>query len=99
MSVETNKWSNKQEQKPELPDHFKENETLITDPTEISNKSNEYFINVGPNLATKIPVSDINFSNYLDERSIKSIFLDPVTENEVEFEIRKLKENKVCGHD
>ena len=90
---------NRNKLKPELPDHFKENETLITDPTEISNKFNEYFINVGPNLATKIPVSDINFSNYLGERCLKSIFLDPVTENEVEFEICKLKENKSCGHD
>ena len=75
-----------------LPDHFK-------DPTEISNKFNEYFISVGPNLASKIPVSDMNFSNYLGEKSIKSIFLDPVIENEVKLEIRKLKENKPCGHD
>lgn len=41
----------------------------------------------------------MNFSNYLGERSIKSIFLDPVTENEVKLEIRRLKENKLCGHD
>ena len=90
---------NRNKLKSELPDHFKENETVITDPAEISNKFNEYFINVGPNLASKIPVSDMNFSNYLGERSIKSIFFDPVTENEVEVEIRKLKENKSCGHD
>ena len=70
----------------------------ITAPAEISNKFNEYFINVGPNLAAKIPDSDINFSNYLGERSIKSIFLDAVTENEVAFEIRKLNVNKSCGH-
>ena len=42
---------------------------------------------------------DRNFSNYLSKRSIQSIFLDAVTENEVEFEIRKLRENKSCGHD
>jgi len=45
----------------ELPDHFKGNKTVITDPTEISNKFNEYFINVAPNLASKIPVSDMKF--------------------------------------
>ena len=50
-------------------------------------------------MAAKIPDSDIKFSNYLGERSIKSIFLDAVTENEVEFEIRKLNVNKSCGHD
>ena len=50
-------------------------------------------------MASKTPVrDDNNFSNYLDERSINSIFLDPVTENEV-FEIRKLNEHKSCGHD
>ena len=90
---------NRNKLKPELPDYFKENETLITDPAEISNKFNEYFINVGRNLAAKIPDSDVSFSNYLGERSIKSIFLHAVTENEVEFETRKLNVNKSCGHD
>ena len=41
----------------------------------------------------------MNFSNYLGQRYIKSIFLDPVIENEVKLEIRRLKENKPCGHD
>ena len=87
-----NKVINRNKLTSKLPDHFK-------DPTEISNKFNEYIIDVGPNLASKISVSDMNFSNYLVERYIKSIFLDPVIENEVKLEIRRLKENKPCGHD
>ena len=38
----------------ELPDNIKENESLITNKVQISNKFNEYFVNVGPNLANKI---------------------------------------------
>ena len=83
----------------ELPDCFLGNETLITDPTEISNKLNEYFVDVGPKLASKIPDSDANLSTFLGERSLNSIFLDPVTEKEVEFEISQLNGNKSCGHD
>ena len=41
----------------------------------------------------------MNFSNHLGKRSIKAIFLDPVTENEFKLEIRKLKRNKSFGHD
>ena len=44
---------NKNKLKPELQDCFVQNETLISDSTEISNKFNEYFVNVGPNLARK----------------------------------------------
>ena len=47
---------NKSKLKPELPDCFLGNETLISDPTEITNKFNEYFVNVGPKLARKIEI-------------------------------------------
>ena len=90
---------NKSKLKPELSDCFLGNETLITDPTEISNKFNEYFVNVGPKLASKIPDSDANLSTFLGERTLNSIFLDPVTKKEVEFEISQLNGNKSCGHD
>ena len=40
---------NKYKVKMELSDYFKENETIISDPVEISNKFNEYFINVDQN--------------------------------------------------
>ena len=90
---------NKNQLKPELQDCFVQNETLISDPTEISNKFNEYFVNVGPNLASKIAGTNVNLSTFLGKRLVNSIFLDAVTENEVEFEIRQLSGNKSCGHD
>ena len=90
---------NKNKVKMELPDNFKQNETLISDPVEISNKFNEYFINVGPKLADRIQNNNVNFATFLGERSVNSIFLDAVTEKEVETEISNLNSNKSCGHD
>ena len=90
---------NKSNLKPELPDCFKRNESLITDPTEISNNFNEYFVNVGPNLAAKIPIREVHFSTFLGERSSNSIFLEAVTEKEVEFEISQLNGKKSSGYD
>ena len=46
---------------------------IITDPNEIADDFNEYFIKVGPNLAEKIPPSNVNFSSYL---FIYLLFLD-----------------------
>ena len=90
---------NKNKVKMELSDHFKVNETMTSDPVEISNKFNEYFINVGPKLAERIQNNNVNFTTFLGERSVNSIFLDAVTEKEVEIEISNLSGNKSCGHD
>ena len=90
---------NKNKVKMELSDHFKVNETMTSDPVEISNKFNEYFINVGPKLAERIQNNNVNFTTFLGQRSVNSIFLDAVTEKEVEIEISNLSGNKSCGHD
>ena len=66
---------------------------------EIANKFNEYFVNVGPNLASKIPDNTVQFTSYLTNSNIYSVFLDPVTEKQVENELNKLKEGKSCGYD
>lgn len=90
---------NKKKSKAEIPDSFKENEEIISQPKEIANKFNEYFVNVGPNLADKIPEQMINYNTYLTKRYKNSLFLDAITEQEVETEINQLKVNKACGYD
>ena len=72
---------------------------IITDPNEIANNFNEYFVNVGPKLADKIPPSNMNFSSYLPANNQNSIFLDPIRENEVKIELDQLKVNKSGGYD
>ena len=49
----------------------------MSDPNETGENINEYFINLGPNLADKIPTSLRNFDSYLDEKNINSIFYIP----------------------
>ena len=73
--------------------------TLISNPFEISNTFNEYFINVEPKLADRIQNNNVNFATFLGGRSVNSIFLDAVTEKELEIEVSNLNSNKSCGHD
>ena len=70
----------------------------MSDPNETGENINEYFINLGPNLADKIPISLRNFDSYLDERNINSIFLDAIAKNEVAREIDNLDANKSPGY-
>ena len=37
---------------------------MISDPNDIGELFNEYFINLGPNLADKIPTSLTNYDSY-----------------------------------
>ena len=80
---------------------FRQEEEIITDPHVIASKFNEYFINVGPNLAKKIPtgINNHTFKSYLKQKCIVSFFLDPVMEKEVSNEIGHLNKNKSNGHD
>ena len=61
------------------------NYQLLTEPEEIANKFNEYFINVGPNLAKKILTmpATISFTDTMPSSNLFSMFIDPVTVNEI----------------
>ena len=72
----------------------------IKDQFEIANKFNNYFVNIGPNLAKKITnTSNTNFSKYLTHNYLNSMFLDPITEFEVQNEMNNLNSNKSPGYD
>lgn len=52
-----NEITNKNKSSSELLDNFMKGDNIITDPNEIANNFNQYFVNVGPKLAEKIPPS------------------------------------------
>ena len=52
---------------------------IIDDQQQIANKFNDFFINVGPNLATKIPGSNKSVSDYQKKSYNNSIFLAPTS--------------------
>ena len=91
---------NRKKNNEKLPDNFshKNSSTTVTDPVNIANEFNKYFVQTGPQLAKEIPNDNgISYRNYL--KGSKSIFIEPVTENELLTEIINLKENKSAGYD
>jgi hypothetical protein len=65
-------------------------------------KFNEYFVNVGPELAKKITENDgqKTFEHYLTSNLYKdSMFLEVITKNEIELEISNMNQNKSPGYD
>ena len=57
-------------------------------------------MNVGPQLAKKIPIDkNIAYESYLNGNYSESMFIEPVTEDELLSEIVNLHQNKSAGHD
>ena len=67
------------------------NNRVITDPKAISVGFNNYFVNIGPTLASKIPNNNISYRRFLPENLNLSLFLEPIDETEIK-KINKPKE-------
>ena len=79
--------------KPHIQGRFKIGENLITSDKElISNKFNDFFINIRPTLAKSIPCVNKSPLSYLGNRLTESIYLAPVSENEIGQLIKSLKD-------
>ena len=70
-------------QKNALPTTFKINNMDQSNPEVISNSFNNYFTNIGPNLADKIPTGSDDFKKYLKnvKSPVNSLFLLPIDKN------------------
>ena len=79
---------------------FNLNGKIIKDNKSIANEFNNYFINIGPNLANNItPPHNRHFSDYMEKKVNKSIFLKPVTDNEILGLVNSFKNKYSCGYD
>ena len=65
------------------PEEFKLNDIFIRGNQNIANKFNEYFVNVGPSLAAKIPNCGRPFDSYMADRAENTMFLSPTSEQEI----------------
>ena len=76
---------NKKGKNPQYPQHFNDlNGDVIKEEKTAANKFNEFFVNVGPNLAAKIrSEKDCNIFEYMPPANTSCMFLDPVNEQEV----------------
>ena len=73
-------------------------QSVISDRNIINTRFNDYFIDIGHNLASKKPDTGIQPKFYLKGTMVDSLFLEPVTENEIEKIVLSLK-NGAPGYD
>jgi len=87
-------------QQTRLTDQYKRKSgTIITDPTIIANEFNDFFVNVGPTLASQIHNSGKNYYEYLNVPCPNSMFSKPIVESEILKIINAFDQNKSAGHD
>ena len=68
------------------------NGTLTTDSNVIANKFNEYFTNIGPNLAKNIPGSCTSFRKFLTHNYINTFFVKSIEDDEIKKVVMSLKD-------
>ena len=73
-------------------DQFILNNKKITDPNEIANGFNDYFVNIGPTLASNIKSEGLSHRSFLHDDLYESFFLEPTNEVEIVNIINHLKE-------
>lgn len=73
-------------------------EKIITDPLQISETFNDYFACVGDNLAKDFPAGE-QFTNYLGQNHHQSMYLKPVTRQELLTHLSTLDKKKSPGVD
>ena len=64
--------------------HFNYNNNEIYDKQEIANGFNDFFVNIGPELANKIVIPENNdVLQYMNDRNVNSMFLHGVNKKEI----------------
>ena len=76
---------------------FNSNEQNISGDKNVANGFNQFFVNIGPALASDIPKSnsDNDFTQYLSNMSNTNyLYMEPVTEEEIIQLVNNAKSNK-----
>ena len=83
----------------QLQNKFKLNDgSFSTDGYVISNKFNDFFVNIGPNLAAKIPEQNLSPLDFMDQPLLNSLYLSEVTSKEISNILKSLKDG-AAGYD
>ena len=75
------------------------NNIKLTSPSAIAEKFNDFFVNVGPDLARKVPSSPTKPSSFLKNDYCKSVFLALTTTEEIADIVSNLKNSSSSGYD
>ena len=79
------------------PSNIFDNGRSLTEPQEIANAFNKYFVNVATDIQSSIRYSKNNFHDFLPPININSFFLNPTDEIEVKNIILSLNPSKAIG--
>ena len=72
---------------------------VITDSQDISDHFNDFFVNVGPKLASDIQNTGKNYYDYLHDMRSSSMYMKPIVESDILKIVNKFNANKSAGHD
>ena len=78
---------------------FLNNGKLISDKNDIAKSFNDFFSNIGPSLAQKIPKSEKSCLDFVNRFVNSSLFLTPVTANEILRIVSKFRNKRSSGVD
>ena len=82
-----------------LPSTFLINRNLVSNKKEIANGFNEFFTNIGKNLADSILETGMCYTRHLQNNNNRSFFMSPVTPDEIISIVKTLKPKTSKGHD
>ena len=75
------------------------NGNFTEEPDKIANALNDYFVNIGPDLASKLEASENTFESYMSQRIRNSFFLSPTDFAEILTILKKFSSRKSSGPD
>ena len=82
-----------------LPNSLKDENNEVNDPKLIANKFNDFFVDVGPNLARQFNNDTDHFGKFLEGNYTGTMFSYEKTSDEVKKVIEKLDSKTSCGID
>ena len=86
--------------KKEYPEFFNINIAKIYDKNKIANSFNQFFTNIGHNLAEQISTdSNLNYGDFLLDKTESRLHFETVSEDYVSKLIKKLPNKSSCGYD
>ena len=72
---------------------------IITNSQDISNHFNDFFVNVGPKLASDIQNTGKNYHEYLHDMNSSCMYMKPIVDIDIINIIDKFNPNKSAGND
>ena len=95
-----NELLNKKKRDQPMVSSFMNENKCIDNKKEISNEFNKFFIKIGPTMAEKIPRNvRKHYLDYISKQNDKTIFLQPVTEQEIFNIVNNFQMKHSCGYD